>query len=261
MTDEIRDLLGLNKLIIFIGPWITAEQSSRLWHSRVSRLSRKLKFVNAYKDKIDDDFKHSQDYRTYINYKKSIYETKRAMNEIYKQAYKIRTYRLINLLHCYYIYTTNQDSLIEYAFGLDNVIKVVTADDLKQMSLHRKQIIKYRGDFEYPESLIEIANSYDVKTPLDWRLTEDIKDNSILFLGYEPSDRDLQFLLFKIEQLWNEKYKNLKRPKGYIYLHKPNLYSKFLSAHNIQLIKTENDIGIDNWLEELLNIKTSISPV
>lgn len=122
------------------------------------------------------------------------------------------------------IYTTNYDRWLERAFTVRQrpFHKIASVADLTESSGSRTEIIKFHGDFEDDDSLVLTETSYfrrmSFESPLDIRLRSDCLARPMLFIGYSLHDINTRFLLFRLQELWqNSPYTN-QRPISYVTL-------------------------------------------
>lgn len=122
------------------------------------------------------------------------------------------------------IYTTNYDRWLELAFEARGkpFRKIANVADLTTFSEPRTEIIKFHGDFENDDSLVLTEASYfrrmSFESPLDIRLRADALARPILFLGYSLHDLNMRYLLFRLQQLWEDTVFAPQRPLSYIFM-------------------------------------------
>jgi hypothetical protein len=122
------------------------------------------------------------------------------------------------------IYTTNYDRWLELAFDARQkpFRKIANVADLTAFGEPRTEIIKFHGDFENDDSLVLTEASYfrrmSFESPLDIRLRADALARPILFLGYSLHDTNMRYLLFRLQQLWEDTVFAAQRPLSYIFM-------------------------------------------
>jgi hypothetical protein len=120
------------------------------------------------------------------------------------------------------IYTTNYDRWLEKAFEARGVNhrKITNVADLTHPLDDRIEIIKFHGDFEDDASLVLTESSYfkrmSFETPLDIRLRADSLARPLLFIGYSLHDMNTRYLLFRLQELWQNSDCASRRPLSYV---------------------------------------------
>ena len=120
------------------------------------------------------------------------------------------------------IYTTNYDRWLERAFEARRrpFHKVTNVADLTIKNEGCTEIIKFHGDFDDDDSLVLSESSYFRRmvfdSPLDIRLRSDSLARPLLFLGYSLHDLNTRYLLFRLQELWQNSPHADQRPKSYI---------------------------------------------
>lgn len=120
------------------------------------------------------------------------------------------------------IYTTNYDRWLEAAYEARGkpFHKVVSVADLTRSDSRTPEIIKFHGDFDDDESIVLTETSYfrrmSFESPLDLRLRSDSLARPLLFLGYSLHDVNTRYLLWKLQQLWDNSAWAEHRPPSYI---------------------------------------------
>ena len=120
------------------------------------------------------------------------------------------------------IYTTNYDRWLEKAFETRGkpFHKITNAADLTVAPPGATEIIKFHGDFEDDDSLVLTESSYfermQFETPLDIRLRSDSLARPLLFVGYSLHDINTRYLLYRLQELWENSPHAEQRPNSYI---------------------------------------------
>jgi hypothetical protein len=120
------------------------------------------------------------------------------------------------------IYTTNYDRWLEIAFEAAGkpFRKVVKVNDLAGIKAGETEIIKFHGDLEDPDSIVLSESSFlrrmSLDEPLDIRLRADSLAKPLLFVGYSMSDPNIRYLLFRLQQLWDEHSGASQKPASYL---------------------------------------------
>jgi hypothetical protein len=135
---------------------------------------------------------------------------------------KSAVHKLIVDLDFSTIYTTNYDRWLEKAFdaGGKKYRKITNVADLTHPRDDSTEIIKFHGDFEDDDSLVLTEASYfrrmSFETPLDIRLRADSLARPLLFVGYSLQDMNTRYLLFRLQELWEESKCAGRRPMSYV---------------------------------------------
>lgn len=120
------------------------------------------------------------------------------------------------------IYTTNYDRWLEIAYKARGkpFHKISSVGDLARSDGQTTEIIKFHGDFDDDDSIVLTETSYfrrmSFETPLDLRLRSDSLARPLLFLGYSLHDVNTRYLLYKLQQLWENSAWSEHRPTSYI---------------------------------------------
>ncbi len=130
-----------------------------------------------------------------------------------KKPTSIKYHEIISKIpHFKTIITTNYDNLFELAYG-KNAIKIVEQSDTGKID-GQKEIFKVHGDLEIPNSIIISKTDYaqffsnNESTSLFWSvIAERISNKSILFIGYDLEDDNVNNLL---EKTWSFLRENRK---------------------------------------------------
>jgi hypothetical protein len=122
------------------------------------------------------------------------------------------------------IYTTNYDRWLENAFEARKkpYLKIANMADLTKARNGATEIIKFHGDFEDDESLVLTETSYfrrmSFESPLDIRLRADSLARPLFFLGYSLHDLNTRYLLFRLQELWQNTVFARQRPVSYLFM-------------------------------------------
>lgn len=122
------------------------------------------------------------------------------------------------------IYTTNYDHWLEAAYAAHGkpFRKIVSVGDLTRSDGGTTEIIKFHGDFDDDDSIVLTETSYfrrmSFESPLDLRLRSDSLARPLLFLGYSLHDVNTRYLLWKLQQIWENSAWAEQRPASYILL-------------------------------------------
>jgi hypothetical protein len=135
---------------------------------------------------------------------------------------KSAVHNLIVDLNFSTIYTTNYDRWLEKAFDGQGkkYLKITNVADLTHPRDDSTEIIKFHGDFEDDDSLVLTEASYfrrmSFETPLDIRLRADSLARPLLFVGYSLQDMNTRYLLFRLQELWEQSKCAGRRPMSYV---------------------------------------------
>jgi hypothetical protein len=122
------------------------------------------------------------------------------------------------------IYTTNYEHWMEAAYQARGkpYQRIVSVGDLTRSDGHTTEIIKFHGDFDDDDSIVLTESSYfrrmSFESPLDLRLRSDSLARPLLFLGYSLHDVNTRYLLWKLQQIWENSAWAKLRPASYILL-------------------------------------------
>jgi NAD-dependent SIR2 family protein deacetylase len=163
------------------------------------------------------------------------------------------------------IYTTNYDRWLERAFTARQrpFHKIASVADLTEASGTRTEIIKFHGDFEDDDSLVLTETSYfrrmSFETPLDIRLRSDCLARPVLFVGYSLHDINTRFLLFRLQQLWENSPYLAQRPTSYVTLiERDEAQERVLEARGVKPIHLRGDNPTTALTEFLRQLKDAV---
>ncbi len=168
------------------------------------------------------------------------------------------------------IYTTNYDRWLEAAYQARGkpYHKIASVADLVRSDGKQTEIVKFHGDFDDDDSIVLTEASYfarmSFESPLDLRLRSDSLARTLLFLGYSLHDINTRYLLYKLQQLWENSAWAQQRPPSYILMtEKSPAQEIVLRQRGIQPIYWEgSDPGVAtaSFLRELLRMARNEAP-
>lgn len=248
--ENLKKAIQAKKVILFVGSGISCSVGLPSWSDLIAELSQELGIDRDLYGMLGDNLSLAEYYEvcqiekktdcnpmqhicSYICAKESDIKDQILSSEVLKQIVK---------LDCPIIYTTNYDHCLEMAYAnSDKPFKTVRdVADLATVSNNDTQIIKFHGDYDYPENIVFSESSYyerlDFESPLDIKLRADMLSRTILFIGYSLSDVNIRLLTYKLDKLWkkNETLYGIsaeKRPKSYIYMASPNYIQEKIFNH------------------------------
>jgi hypothetical protein len=141
---------------------------------------------------------------------------------------------LSNLSLCDMIYTTNYDNFIERSLSLNNVanVAICSEHDLSQRLKGKRQVVKFHGDFNYPEKMVLSESDYykrmNLEDAMDFKLRSDILGKAALFIGYSFNDQNVTYLFKKINELHGSLPHSYVGKRAYIIYSNPSDFEKQL---------------------------------
>lgn len=160
-----------------------------------------------------------------------------------------RIYQLLTQLPVDTIYTTNYEDLIEKAYRIHATNKTALAvydiETYNKASHADVKVIKLHGDLMQQENIVLTQASYykrySLEHPLDILLRRDLLDKTFLFLGYSFNDDNVEYMFYKLNQVWGE-YKNKNKPKSYIFIPENNPVRRvnLKKSYNIHSVVSNN---------------------
>lgn len=238
MYEEIREKLNANNMIVFIGAGVSATLNLPTWGQLIDEMAKELGF-DPYVFKELGDYLSLAEY--YLLKTHNLDDLQKWMEEHWSIAedeiQKSEIYNAITSMNCKQIYTTNYDRTLETAFSLKGkpVKRIVTVDDLVNISDEDTQIVKFHGDMGNTQSIVVAESSYferlNFESPLDIKLRSDMLGKSILFIGYSMSDINIRILLYKLDQLWKRSNATETKPASYIFLATPDPIQEEIFKH------------------------------
>ena len=264
LTEAIRN----REVILFVGAGVSMNLGLPSWEDLIGKLARDLGYEKEVYQTMGDHLVLAEYYKLI----KGIGSLRSWMDRKWHNTERIdigasKIHELIVKLDFPIIYTTNYDRWLEFAYDRyeKDYVKIVDVSDLRAISEHATQIIKFHGDFDNDDSIVLTESSFferlDFETPLDIKLRADVLGRSILFLGYSLSDINIRFLLHKLNRLWEQANIASAKPKSFMLLMKPNPVQERVLEHRgittiISPYKEPKD-GLIHFLESLYgDVKT-----
>lgn len=155
---------------------------------------------------------------------------------------------LAKVPHFHHIITTNYDTLIEDAYGVDNCYVVRETDNIVNLPNDKTIIYKIHGDFKSKDHIILTKQDYtnffsNNNEPLLWKYIQSlILTKDILFMGYSLEDSNIFSLIRDIN-------KQLKINNRQYFLIAPGLKS-----HKINRLAQTNITYFDAKAEDLFPV-------
>jgi len=155
---------------------------------------------------------------------------------------------------CNTVYTTNYDDFIERSMRLNGVecVPICSEHDLSQRLAGKRQVVKFHGDFNYPEKMVLSESDYykrmNLEDAMDFKLRSDILGKAALFIGYSFNDQNVTYLFKKINELHGNLPQSFVGKRAYIIYANPSDFERQLfHARGISVIpikgaSRENDI-------------------
>ncbi|PWU08173.1 MAG: SIR2 family protein [Verrucomicrobia bacterium] len=152
--------------------------------------------------------------------------------------------KLAQLVKCKLIYTTNYDDFIERSLmlnGRQSKRVAVESDMVKSMAGDVCEVVKFHGDFNFPQHMVLSEFDYEqrltLETVMDYRFRSDMLGRMVLFLGYSFRDPNVSYLFTRM----NVNFKKLPgAPSGrraYITVADPSDFEiELFRARNIEVI-------------------------
>ncbi|MBV8550728.1 MAG: SIR2 family protein [Acidobacteriaceae bacterium] len=249
IPEALVSAVAARKAILFAGAGLSCSLGLPLFDVLEAYLGKQLDL----KDWNDYDFPILAEYFLLARQGTGRNELLRWMQEVWHpdglDISRSRIHERIVKLNFPVIYTTNYDSWIECAFAARGRAfrKVIGVSDLVERKPDEVEIIKFHGDFDDPDSIVLTESSFlsrmSLEGPLDIRLRADSLARPLLFVGYSLSDPNIRFLLFKLQELWEQhsEEKN-KPPASYIVMVERNaVQERLLIQRGVHPIVAEAD--------------------
>jgi hypothetical protein len=225
-NEDLIDLIQLLKkkhVILFVGAGVPASIGMPTWSELIEKMCSDLHIDPNNKDEYSDFLQLASYYENIIGSKKPIQEFIEAHSKnVRPRINESIIYKMICRLGVRKLYTTNYDRTIEIAYHIDKIKHktIRTIDDFTDIGLD-PQIIKYHGDVKSLKNWVlserDYFNRLDFTHPMDVKLKADLIGSSVLFIGYSFSDMNIRYLIYKINQLWQEN-KATKKVKSFIFI-------------------------------------------
>lgn len=259
MSETLKEIfVSVRKedVVLFAGSGLSRYAGYPLGHELNEMVFDSLS--QAEKQDIDKGLTLADLAENIVRLRNSKIELHALLKEIFEKTPASLKYHQIikNIPHIQTIITTNYDNLFEIAMGKD-AKKLVKEEDLGLLNGER-EIFKIHGDFSYPASVVLLTSDYteffkDQKiNSLLWsNVKARLSNKTILFIGYDLEDPNVQILLSELS-------KALGTSKKSVFLVAPGLRKpklNLLIQYGIKYIDSKGEIFIEKLYE---NIKEHI---
>ncbi len=264
MIHDLAKSIKNKNAILFIGAGVSRNLGLPTFGELINKMASMLDYDEDIFHLLGDDYLSLAEY--YILERGSIGQLRSWMDVNWHSGVDISKsdiHKMIFELDFPIIYTTNYDR-IEYTYDYygKKYIKIANVSDITKIEQDTTQIVKFHGDFDDDSSIILTESSYfnrlDFETPLDIKLRSDALGKSILFIGYNLSDVNVRYLIYKLQKQWKESTYERIRPKSYIFLTRPNpIKEKILESRGIIPIVSDCEnaaIGLTQFLKTLKSL-------
>lgn len=220
---DLIDSIRKEQIILFLGSGFSRKAGAPMASAITSAL------LDALPDDIQSDLKNQKLLDNISEAFEQIFDREALVNKLEEIMSFTPTDTsdhtcLTKVPHFHHIITTNYDTLIEDAYGVDNCYVVRTKDDIVNLPNDKTIIYKIHGDFKSKDHILLTKQDYtnffsDNKESLLWDYIQSLfitKD--ILFIGYSLEDSNIFSLIKKI-------HKNLKTNTRRYFLIAPGLKS------------------------------------
>ncbi len=222
--DQVASAIRDRKLVLFVGGGVSQSLGLPDLQQLVMHLARELGFEGKKLTLAD----YPVIAEAYVAKHGRIGPLRTWMDETWHPSSidvsKSQIHNLIVELDFPVIYTTNYDRWLERAFEAHGkpYQKIATMGDLAHYGREATEIIKFHGDFEDDDSLVLTETSYfqrmSFESPLDIRLRADCLARPLLFIGYSLHDMNTRYLLFRLQELWQNTPYAHQRPVSFIFM-------------------------------------------
>lgn len=149
---------------------------------------------------------------------------------------------LAALRKCSVFYTTNYDDFIERALklsGRDARAVAIEADMGRRDG--SVEVVKFHGDFNYPDSMVLTESDYERRLrldhPMDLRLRSDLLGSGILFVGYSFSDPNVSYIFRLVNELFDRLPNSQTGRRGYVIAADPSDFEyRLFEERNITVL-------------------------
>jgi SIR2-like domain len=257
--DELRDVYFSRRLIPFIGAGVSMSVSWQdhpggdtkrgpSWSELVSEAARKLGFSDPALLRVrGTDLQILE----YFRLKKSgfyaltnwLYAEMRPPDDALRRS--VIHEKLAGLTRCNLFYTTNYDDFIERSlqlWGRTPRRVAVEADMARdQLATPVCEVVKFHGDFEYPQHMVLSESDYETRLTLesamDFRLRADLLGRQALFLGYSFRDANVSYLFRRVNTIFQRLPGSPTGRRGYITVADPSDFEiELFRARNLEVI-------------------------
>jgi hypothetical protein len=258
IKDIVAGIVGF-KIIPFFGAGMSLNAGASSWHNLIAELRNELNTDEA------DYLAVGSLYEKAHGRQKLVEKLKGACTLKKIDSTSLENHMRILAMNPPIIYTTNYDVALEEATRLllKDYRKIVTLKNIVDAPHGARQIIKFHGDFSFPESIVFTREDYDkrmdMKThPLDITFRKDMLGKGFLFLGYGLGDVNINTILQKHKE-W---YGTENMPKSYIITFEPNSErEQELESFNVITLILKSPSELATLIDEISNkvFNTSIN--
>jgi len=264
---EIAKKAKEDKLVLFIGAGLSKNVDMPSWGGLIDKLGENLGYEKGmFSLTGNDDYLALAEYYQEVkgNGMEQVIDYFKEANsaQVNNQLQASNIYKNVTKIPVHRIYTTNYEHLIENAYSIHTDKQVKTVYDLQTYNQEKAdvEVIKLHGDVDKPETIVLTQNSYferyDMETPLDILLRNDLLDKTFLFIGYSFRDVNVQYMFYKLNKLWGKE--DIKdRPTSYIFLSENEPVQRHLLKNNYKIEPIISEIidkknGLEDFLEKVV---------
>ena len=169
---------------------------------------------------------------------------------------------LAQMNKCSVIYTTNFDDFIERSFSLHNRRhKTVAIEAHMRTDVGVTEVVKFHGDWDHPDRMVLTESDYErrmeFKTSMDLRLTSDLLNRSILFLGYSFRDQNVAYLFRQVNERFAQLPNTISGHRAHIVVQEPSHFEwKLFKQRNMNVIPIDSGDPTKQTAELLNEIRS-----
>ncbi len=263
---DLKSAYKDRNVILFVGAGISKNLGVPDWSQLIDHIAVKLGYDPDIYKTFGENLALAEYYRIEkgsIGSLRSWMDTQWHSEKIESKMQNSYVHELIANMKFPMIYTTNYDRWLERSFDYYNknnkYIKIASVSDITKIKDGITQIIKFHGDLYDDSTIVMDESSYyerlEFETPLDIKLRSDVLGKSVLFIGYSLADVNLRFLFYKLAKLWKSNPTVEKKPRSYVFTHRPNpIQEAILGQWGINMITSDEDDpqeALINFLKKL----------
>lgn len=166
---------------------------------------------------------------------------------------------LARLDGCNTFYTTNYDDFIERAFALHGRPAHTIAIEAHMGRNHATEVVKFHGDFNFPDSLVLTETDYQhrlrLESEMDFRLRSDLLGRGTLFIGFSFTDHNIAYIFWLVNRLFAQLPDSITGRRAYIVVADPSDFEmRLFRGRNIEILPVSRSTitkDIVDILEEL----------
>lgn len=262
LVTEVKKRLANGELILFAGSGVSANIGLPSWSGLIDKMAADIGFDPELFQTLGEFPALAEYYEIEKSGRDELVRWMKA--EWHKPGLTSLTSNVHELIvKCDFpvVYTTNYDHWLEFSFKERHkkVNSIVDAGDVPKLSAEGAKILKFHGDLDRPDTMVltesDYADRMALESELDIQLRADLFRFGVVFVGYSLSDRNLRFILHKLNQILTRGGKKTMAPQSFLVTHRVNqVEMALLKRWGIEVIVSDElyaSAALERFLSEI----------